>query len=161
MKSLINRKIAPNDFYLIETSYRLNNENTKYEYNKYVHSLNDTPLSCFCRAFDTNNKADYRLIKTINLTYFSVMENKFVQFLVFDFSRTYNLVFLGEISQQRAKPYMLIKNRSKYSIISTKDDLDKLDNIRTYSLSQAIRTLSNGDSHLFDFTLDRQYVIRS
>ena len=99
------------------------------------------------------------MIKSKVIEYFSIAENKLVQYLTFDFTRTNDLVFLADMSQNAAKPHMLLKHKSKYSIIKNNDDLNNLDKIRSYSFNQTIKQLTGKGIQFFEFSLSRQYIL--
>lgn len=156
IKSLINKTELPSSLFLIQTAYRIDG---KCAYNKYVHSQGITPKECFEHAFDTNGKARYTLIKTKGISFFSVMENKYRDYILFDFANTIELVFLADLRQPRPKSHMLVKNKKGYSFVKTNEDLTNMGKLRTYTLTQAVRLLSEGDVGMFDFSFERQYIL--
>lgn len=157
VKSLINKTEFPSSLFLIQTAYRIDEKRNLY--NKYVHSQGMTPKECFQYAFDPNGKACYTLIKTRGLSFFSVMENKYRSYVLFDFTSTIELIFLADMRQSRPKSYMLVKNKKGYSFVETSNDLVNMNKLRQHTLTQALRTLSGGDMRMFDFSFERQYVL--
>ena len=157
VKSLIHKTELPSSLFLIQTEYRIDEK--KGFYNKYVHGQGMTPKRCFELAFDVNGKASYKLIRTKSVSFFSVMENKYRNYVLFDFSNTLDLVFLADLRQSATTSYMLVKNKKGYSFVKTRADLANLRNLKTYTLSQAVKLLSDGDVRMFDFSFERQYVL--
>ena len=157
VKTLVRKTIHPSNLYLIETAYRINGKVGAY--NKYVHSQNSSPIQCFCFAFDSNGKASYRLIKTTRRLFYSVMENQSYDYLILDSNDALELVFLGDMRPHPPKPFMLVKNKKGYSIVSNDEELLNLTALPTYTLQQALRRLSKNNIHIFDYTLSAQYVL--
>lgn len=87
------------------------------------------------------------------------MESKEENYIIADFNTTYELVFFADFSFPRPKPYLLIKNKNKYSVFNDYQDLSRLKTMRTYSLNQSIKLLSGGREHLFDQSICSQYVL--
>lgn len=157
-QQLTKKTIFPSKTYLVETSYRLNKEKLLYTYNKYIHYETNNNIHFMFYAFDPNGKADYRLIPTKAIVYYSLMENKFVSYLIPDFNSASQLVFVGERLGNSITFHFLIRNNKSFSFLNNGNDLSRVNGLNKYTLPQAIRFLKKQGCLIEKSFLENQYV---
>jgi len=140
--------VCEKDLSLIELVYGDKNIRKRY-----IHNQGNNILGCFLVSYDYLSIARYRLVFSKNYVFFKNEKQHF--FRVIDDKQFFDVLFCV----CGLNTFVFIKNKGKYFKVDNDDDLYRLNKLKHYTFSQAIRLIeSNEHSNLDCLSKQKLYL---